>query len=259
MSKKYILDDDVKQLNIFEERWYEIQTKDETFYFPSVTTYLEAFPKGAGYSDWVKSVGRNADEIMTEAGQKGSECHNLIETVLKGGQVRWQEGITQLEVWEKFLYWCGWFKEFCSENEVVWDSGHVEQIVFSIEHRCAGTIDWAPLVNGKREVFDWKTSKAIYEAYELQIAAYADLYSKQFEEEVSKGHILLLGSSLNKKGWRLSSYNKKELEFGFEDFQHTQCVWHRVNKNAQPKFKQYPIEVDLKFIQENEIITLKGK
>jgi hypothetical protein len=130
--------------------------------------------------------------------------------------------------------------------------------VYSIEHKCAGTIDWAPLVNGKREVFDWKTSKAVYEAYVLQIAAYAKMYELQSGEEVKKGNILLLGSSLNKKGWRLSDYNKKDVGEGFEDFIHTQHVWRRNNKNAMPKFKQYPMEVDLNFIQENEIITLKG-
>jgi hypothetical protein len=54
---------------------------------PSVTTYLEAYPKSYAYYEWLKSAGDNADEIRDEAGRRGSVVHKLTERYDNGEEV----------------------------------------------------------------------------------------------------------------------------------------------------------------------------
>lgn len=48
-----------------------------------------------------------------------------------------------------------------------------EEKIVSLTHKWAGTRDTRAIVNGRRSVCDWKTSKGIYGEYFIQTAAYA--------------------------------------------------------------------------------------
>ena len=63
------------------------------------------------------------------------------------------------------------FLEWESENEVEWID--TERKIYSVAHHYAGTLDADAMVNGKRTLVDFKTSKRIYPEYFLQVAGYA--------------------------------------------------------------------------------------
>ena len=73
----YSIDIPNNQIIFLDTRYYRTQEGD---YEPSVTTYLEAYPKSAQFYEWLKSAGKDADEIRDEAGRKGSNVHELTET-----------------------------------------------------------------------------------------------------------------------------------------------------------------------------------
>ena len=73
-----------KQLTFLDSRFYS--TEDGGF-VPSVTTILEAYPKGAAYFNWLKEAGKDADEIRDEAGRRGSVVHKLTEDYDSGLEV----------------------------------------------------------------------------------------------------------------------------------------------------------------------------
>ena len=45
----------------------------------------------------------------------------------------------------------------------------------------AGTVDWIGLLNGKRTIIDWKTSKGIYSSHIMQANAYACAINREIE------------------------------------------------------------------------------
>ena len=63
------------------------------------------------------------------------------------------------------------FKDWVSQNVVEWKSS--EEKLFNRKYRYAGTVDARAIINGEYCVIDWKTSKAVYPEYHLQVAAYA--------------------------------------------------------------------------------------
>jgi len=254
--KKYVVDETVKQINIFDERWYEIQQKDAPpLYFPSVTTYLEAWPKGYGYELWLKNT-KDPDAIRNEAGQLGSSVHNLIQRTLLGEKIRYLPNEMSVEEWERYLAWACFWKEFTAKHKVTLNKNFVEKVVYSEKLQCAGMLDLLCMVDGEPELLDWKTGKTVGDTAEMQVSVYAIMTGEHYPKFKPKKCIIVqINPALNKKGFRL--YEIENIEENLEDFLHIQAVWRRANKNAKPKFKFYPMEVDLKYIQENNIILVR--
>jgi hypothetical protein len=71
-----------EQINIFDERWYKVGEE----YLPSVTHYLDMYPKGLGYSNWLQNT-KDPMQVRDEAAQIGTEVHHLIEECLKGSEI----------------------------------------------------------------------------------------------------------------------------------------------------------------------------
>src|SRR5690554_1780990 len=78
-------------ISCLDERFY---TLDNETFVPSVTTILEAWPKGFGFEQWLKDVGQNADEIKRRAAEKGSKIHDAIDRYLNGNEITWMDGQT---------------------------------------------------------------------------------------------------------------------------------------------------------------------
>jgi hypothetical protein len=54
-------------------------------------------------------------------------------------------------------------------------------------HRFGGTPDAVGRINGQLSLLDWKTSKAIYAEYLIQLAAYAHLWNSNRGEQITGG------------------------------------------------------------------------
>jgi hypothetical protein len=59
-NKNLLIDLPSNQLTFLDNRFYVTESGQ---FVPSVTTYLEAYPKNAQFYEWLKKVGDDADEI----------------------------------------------------------------------------------------------------------------------------------------------------------------------------------------------------
>jgi hypothetical protein len=137
---------------------------------------------------------------MEKAAEIGTLAHRRVEwTVRKvmGQPVGPEPPLTDAALWA-FMAWEDWFK----------DSGlrplFAEQMVFSVRHGYAGTMDLLaecerPLTvqgvtfaMGDRLVLDWKTSKGLYPESSLQSVAYQEAVEEMGHGPVAGGIVVRL-------------------------------------------------------------------
>lgn len=137
--------------------------------------YSEAVRLGG--NEFVKSLkevlltaGKEHYAVSKEARETGTEIHKIPEGILSG-----EKDIgTILERVEKTEVKLGAlaFMQFQSKHKL--KPQFLEKKVFSIKHGYAGTVDYYGELDGKITVLDWKSSKAIYDDYLIQVSAYAN-------------------------------------------------------------------------------------
>ncbi len=158
--------------------------------WPSVTTVLGMLDKGEGLFQWAVNCALNFVELHAlneglpktisearsrwreardEAADIGKEIHELIQVYIRHG--RDALGKYRPEVEHGFLAFLEWEKD----NAIEWLESEKE--VFDPEHGYAGTLDakcrfGAGPLKGRVFVIDFKSSKAFYDGYAEQVAAY---------------------------------------------------------------------------------------
>jgi hypothetical protein len=231
-----------KQLTFLDSRFYS--TEDGGF-VPSVTTILEAYPKGAAYYNWLKENGKDADEIRDEAGRRGSVVHKLTEDYDAGKEVRLVNDngsidykLTEWAMFERYV-------EFRSRFDLKVEA--IELNIISKELGFAGTIDRVCYLNGEKYIIDIKTSNAIYPSYWLQLAAYRALLL-HVGVKVDNVAILWLNAKTRTEGkkddiqgvgWQMIT--KRFSADDYELFMATQKLWQAENKIIKPKNLSYAI------------------
>jgi hypothetical protein len=75
----------MKQIQWFNQHYYQVLTPNGLEYLPSVTTILNVLPKPY-LSKWRGDLGNDeADEVMISARNRGSNIHNAVSTIARGG------------------------------------------------------------------------------------------------------------------------------------------------------------------------------
>ncbi len=231
-----------KQLTFLDSRFYS--TEDGGF-VPSVTTILEAYPKGAAYYNWLKENGKDADEIRDEAGRRGSVVHKLTEDYDAGKEVRLVNDNGSIDY--KLNEWAMFerYVEFRSRFDLKVEA--IELNIISKELGFAGTIDRVCYLNGEKYIIDIKTSNAIYPSYWLQLAAYRALLL-HVGVKVDNVAILWLNAKTRTEGkkddiqgvgWQMIT--KRFSADDYELFMATQKLWQAENKIIKPKNLSYAI------------------
>lgn len=119
-----------------------------------------------------------------EATTIGSQAHGWIETfgnaVLATGE-KWPEGWKEIPLPHTLdgIHSVNAFLNWYDEHDVVIVA--CERKVYSKTHNYSGTFDLLAYVNGTLTVVDFKTSKAIYEDYYIQGAAYITAYCEELD------------------------------------------------------------------------------
>ena len=260
---KFSVDETIKQINLFDERFYQIEDKD----IFNVTGWLEAFPKGYQFKQWLMNT-KDPDAVRDEAAQLGSEVHRLIELTLLGDTVKWLQGQMKLEVWERYLCWCNFWKDLQESPNKVLDikkkikkvetiEKFTEFITYSLEYNTAGTVDKMIKIIYEDDtfqfiIFDWKSGNNIYDTSYIQVATYAVLVMTQYNISDLLAYIIQVKNQLNKKGYRVNKVENITEEFGI--FLATQKLYIRAFGEPKPKYKSYPMEVDLNYIYNEQII-----
>jgi hypothetical protein len=127
-------------------------------------------------------------KTLAKAGEIGSQAHALIEWDLRRslGQVVGPEPKVVDDAQWAFMAWQDWARAVDLKPLAI------EQVVFSLTHEYAGTLDLLAAVNGVTTVVDWKTGKAIYAEAHLQNAAYRTAINEMGHGPVSHGLIVRL-------------------------------------------------------------------
>ena len=155
---------------------------------PSVTTFLEAWPKGAAYHEWLKKHGADADEIRDEAGRRGSTVHNLTEQLDFGAEVRMcgEDGSPRYKMSEWAML----------ERYVDFRKAHAPRIIdietnlVDSELGYAGTLDRVMELKDDVWIIDIKTSEKPWTPERIAIAlaqlgAYAECTRWTYDVEVA--------------------------------------------------------------------------
>ena len=240
-----------EQINILDERFYLNKKTGE--YYPSVTTVLDVYPKGAGYIQWLKDLGNNSDEVVRRAAEQGSKIHDAIDKYLTRQEVRWMDDegktIYTLEEWKMILRFVDFWTTFKPHIKVN------EFMAISENYKLGGTIDIVCELNGELWLIDAKSSNAIHPSHELQLAAYATMWNEQFPKaKIQRAGILWLKATTrgaDKKGekiqgasWQLKEFDRHYTD-AFKIFQHTRAIWNEENPNYKPKNLIYPDRIKL--------------
>lgn len=69
----------------------------------------------------------------------------------------------------------------------------VERRIYSRKHQFSGTLDKLAIVDGKKCLIDWKSSKGVYTEYKLQTAAYVGAYEEETGEYIEGRWLIKLG------------------------------------------------------------------
>lgn len=247
---KIIHDVKQKQINFLDERFY---TKDNINFFPSVTTILEAYPKGYGFMQWLKDLGSNADEVVKRAGEQGSHIHDAIDRYLNKEELKWtdendKENFT-LEEWLMILkfveFWTTYKPELLANEQ-----DYVSEIL-----KFGGTMDLICRINKQVWLIDYKSGNAIYKSYEFQLSAYEELWNElNPKEKIVRRAVLHLrsmtrgsdksGKVIQGKGWKLHEFERLHEE-AFKIFNHVYALWKEENPVIKPKNMIYPDSVKL--------------
>jgi hypothetical protein len=246
---KIMIDLSRRQLTMADARFYY---DEEGNYVPSVTTILNAYPKGPEYYMWLKKVGMDADEIRDAAGERGSTVHNLTEQYDEGKEVSLMNdngGFRfRMDEWNMFEKYVTFINK-CHPVMIL-----SEETFVSRELGFAGTIDRIMTIGAANYLVDIKTSSSIWESYWLQLAAYKKLYEyctrKENYTRIDGVAVLWLNSktrsegkngAIQGEGWQLSIRDHKQEHLDWELFCHTHVLWNAQNKDVKPRNVTYQL------------------
>lgn len=243
---KSLYDKTLQQITFLDDRFY---TFDNVNFYPSVTTILDVYPKGFGYSQWLKDVGSNAEEVSRRAMDLGSLIHDTIDRLLSGEEIVWEEGKFDLDAWlmlNRFMEFWNMYKPEVISHEVS---------LCSPKLGFGGTIDLVCRIANQIWLIDYKTGNAIYKPYEFQISAYTEMWNEKTPElKIERSGILHLkaqtrGPDAKKKkiqgeGWILREFERKQ-EDAFRIFDHVHKLWLEENPEVKPKNRIYPAVLKL--------------
>jgi hypothetical protein len=242
-------DPDLRQITLPDARYYQ---RSPGIFYPSVTTILGYFPKGAFFETWLKDSGHNADFIMRRAGDEGTQVHNAVEDILRGKELRWIEADGHVNynthVWRMILS----FYDFWSTYKPTLLLS--EEFMFSDTHKYSGTLDLLLELNGKKWIIDIKTSTAIHTSHFLQMSAYVKAYEERYLQNIDNVGILWLkspkkgadktGKRIQGAGWELKE-GDKSIDDYFQMFLHTYETYKMMHPEQEIEMLTLPNSIKL--------------
>lgn len=159
---------------------------------PSVTTIISRFKDSGALLWWAYGQGQAAQrgEINSlydrrdEAADAGTLAHHMVEEFLKGSPgpdltlVNTETASLAKQSFANFKMW--WSQ---TKIEII----HQETPLVSEKYQFGGTPDAVGRQGKKLVLLDWKTSKAVYVDYLIQIAAYVEMWNENNPKEKITG------------------------------------------------------------------------
>lgn len=137
-------------------------------------------------------AGRNYKESRQKAADTGTLAHTMVEdhihnrTHLTPPGTPIEQKMAAANAFDAFYDW------FVT-NDIQIERTEIAIVSEKLKTNFGGRIDAKGTFNGLHTIFDWKTSKAVYENYVLQVAAYAYLYEELHGIEIDQAIIVRIG------------------------------------------------------------------
>jgi hypothetical protein len=242
----YIIDLKSNQLTFLDNRFY---LSESGAFHPSVTTYLEAYPKNAAFYEWLKKMGSDADEIRDEAGRRGSIVHGLTERYDNGEEVSVLDDSGYIGY--KLTEWAAFERYVEFRNAHPSTVIHNELNLVSDQYRMGGTLDRVMEIAGKTYIVDIKTSNAVHPHYWLQLEAYYKMFSEVQPLHIDGVAVLWLNAKtrtegkkgqVQGRGWQLLiCEDKEERAINWRRFKACQELWLAENESSKPRQLSYSL------------------
>lgn len=232
--------ENINRVDVLDERFYQVGEE----YFPSVTTVLEAYPKGYWYAQWLMDVGHNAGAIRDRAAERGSNVHNAIEKFLLGQELKWfQDGQAAfaLDEWQMICR----FMEFWDRCVDKGAGFATETQLFSNTMKLGGTCDLVCKINGEDWLIDFKTSNSISKTNEIQLSCYKEMWDERNSPKIQRYGVLWLNAATRTdkefqgKGWQIKEFTGSH-DHNLALYGHLRALWDEENPNYSPKNLSYP-------------------
>jgi hypothetical protein len=242
-NKNFIVNPTTQQITFLDSRFYYTDSNES--FVPSVTTILEAYPKGAAFYEWLKKNGEDSDAIRDEAGRRGSLVHSLTERYDAGDEINLlnENGDIALKLNE----WAMFERYVDFRNRFAFDIILSEQNFVSTLLGFAGTLDRIIELEGKQILVDIKTSGSVWASYWLQLAAYKALVNEAMPTTKIDGVAILWLNAKTRtdgkkgdiqgKGWQLII--KEDTDKDLQMFKATQQLWIAENGSSAPRQLSY--------------------
>ena len=249
---KIIHNEEIEQITFLDERFYKSPKTGN--WYPSNTTYLDVYPKGFGFDQYLKDVGHNASEVLRRAGEQGTNIHNAIEEFLKGKELKWmgkeEKQNYTLQEWLMLLKFHDFYKTYKPKTIAV------EIPLVSDKLEFGSKLDYVcSLPDFPEDIFyiDWKSGKGIYKRDKIQGSACKEIWNSQQSKKITRVGCLHLqaqtrgpdksGKKIQGEGWRFDEVKDTDHEFNL--FKHTQVLWKEENPNPKPKNMTYPDRIKI--------------
>lgn len=196
---------------------------------PSVTTILDKTkPEESriALANWKKSVGEaKAQQITTEAANRGTRMHGYLEHYVKTGEIK-----------ERGSNPYSWASHAMAEV-VIQQGLHKVNEFWGVEVPLyfpgiyAGTTDGCGIHQGQEAILDYKqTNKPKKEEwitdYKLQLAAYAEAHNEVYGTKIRKGVVLMcVKPTVDDMGNVTSAPQYQEFVIEGADFDHWRNEW----------------------------------
>lgn len=271
----------VKRVNWYDERFYQLEfTDNRTEFYPSSTNILGLYPNDF-LPRWRGDVGnREADARMNDAARRGTRIHNAVNIYVRGGVVLYEPDRyedeelkaqnrtiiaqcliknipytvlhEQVEMMQatRFMEWFEALKGATVEG--------AELIVYSVQHRYAGTLDillhlpkdgsyklWrntATELLAGLYVVDLKTGRMAEEHY-LQTGSYAHAVEESLLRDVRGTIIVNPSADPEEDGSGAATHVRigEQWKEDFEDFLRMRRIYEREYGERTPKLGSFPV------------------
>lgn len=258
----------IRKIHNDDARWYEIS---EGVWYKSFTSVLSMMPAAPFFIKWLKEhTKEESEQLLNDAGLKGSKVHHTIDVVLKGDKVS-PEGWTQEQIngnvfEEKLANYLrkpftkeedkcmrGFFN-FCKDYD--FKLLQSEMTVWSDKIKCAGTLDAYAEISipedGKRltgknkdnkkvytAVIDWKTGKGLYESHNRQVAGYFYALKEMIRKKLVKvkhpKKAVLVQLGVNKCGYKVVIL--EDVKKSYKRFLRVNDEWNDEHPNPSPGYE----------------------
>lgn len=241
----YKIDVSQNRVELLDNRFYEFNGQ----LYPSVTTILDAYPKGPAFFEWLKQAGEKADEIRDQFGKRGSVVHQLTEAYDRNFEVQLmsEDGkpqYTSLE-WSMLERYIDFIQRF--KPEVL----GIELNYASPDLKYGGTLDRIVNINDKLYLIDIKTSNYLHNHFWLQMSAYVKLFEEKNPGTKIDGiGIMWLNAKTRTEGktgdiqgvgWQLK-FGEKSIDEYYELFQAVHKLWLIEFGSLKPKNQIYQLK-----------------